>query len=67
MLDPIVFANGISLFFTPQDMKYLFQIVNQELQNINHWFILNKLSLNIKKIKHSFFYKSSQKEDIPLL
>ena len=50
-----MFANGISLFFTPQDIKYLFQIVNQELQNIKQWFILNKLSLNIKKIKHLFF------------
>ena len=54
------------------DIKYLIIwcyiliiIVNQELENINQWFISNKLSLNIKY--YSFFNKSSQKEDIPLL
>ena len=31
------------------DVRYLFQIVNQELENINQWFISNTLSLNIKK------------------
>ena len=53
--------------FTHKDIRYLFQIVNQELENISKWFISNKLSLNIKKTKCSFFHKPSQKENIPLL
>ena len=62
------------------DIKYLIIwcyiliiIVNQELENINQWFISNKLSLNIyiyiyiKRTKYSFFHNPSQKENIPLL
>ena len=66
ILDPIIFADDTNLFFTHKDVRYLFQIVNQELENIKQWFISNKLSLNIKKTKYSFFHKPSQKENIPL-
>ena len=62
-----MFADGINLFFTHKDIRYLFQIVNQELENINQWFFSNKLSLNNKKMKYSFLHKPSQKENIPLL
>ena len=34
--------------FLPTNI-YLFETVNQELENINQLFISNKLSLNIKK------------------
>ena len=67
ILDPLMFADNTNLFFTHKDIRYLFHIVNQELENINQWFISNKLALNIKKIKYSFFPKPSQKENIPLL
>ena len=63
-----MFADNTNLFFTHEDIRYLFQIVNKELENINQSFISNKLSLNIKKkSKYSFFHKSSQKENIPFL
>ena len=62
-----MFADGTNLFFTHKDIRYLFQIVNQELENINQWFVSNKLSLSIKKTKFSFFHKPSQKENISLL
>ena len=45
ILDSIMFADDTNLFFTHKDIRYLFQIVNQELENINQWFISNKLSL----------------------
>ena len=48
LLDPTMFAADTNLFFTHKDIKYLFQIVNQELENISQWFVSNKLSLNIK-------------------
>ena len=66
ILDPIMFADDTNLFFTHKDIRYLFQIVNQELENINQWFISNKLSLNIRNTKYSFFHKPNQKENIPL-
>ena len=48
LLDPVMFADDTNLFFTHKDIRYLFQIVNQELENISQWFVSNKLSLNIK-------------------
>ena len=44
-----MFADNTNLFFTHEDIRYLFQIVNKELENINQSFISNKLPLNIKK------------------
>ena len=44
------------LFFTHKDIRYFFQIVNQELENISQCFVSNKLQ-----------NKPSQKENIPLL
>ena len=46
---------------------FLFLKVNDDLQKINQWFISNKLSLNIKTTKYSFFHKRNKKNDIPLL
>ena len=61
-------ADDTSVFFTHKDIRYLFQIVNQELENINQWFVSSKLSLNIKKkTKYSFFHKPTQNENIPFL
>ena len=40
--------------------------VNKELANVSNWFNANKLSLNVKKAKFSFFHKSSKKDNIPL-
>ena len=63
-----MFADDTNLFFTHKDIRYLFQIVNQELENINQWFISNKLSLNIyiyiyiyKKNKILIFPQSQSK------
>ena len=40
--------------------------VNRELQNINEWFISNKLSLKVKKTKFSIFLKASRRDDLSL-
>ena len=50
-----MFADDTNLFFTHKDIRYLFQIVNQELENIKQWFVSNKLSLNIRKNKILIF------------
>ena len=41
--------------------------MNRELQNINEWFISNKLSLNVKKTQFSIFHKASRRDDSPLV
>ena len=47
VLNTIMFADDTNLFFEYKDISVLFSIVNRELQNINEWFISNKLSLNV--------------------
>ena len=41
-----MFADDTNLFFTHKDITYLFQIVNQELEDIKQWFISNKYKKN---------------------
>ena len=41
--------------------------MDEELASINQQLTSNKLSLNAKKTKYSFFHKSSKKDDIPLM
>ena len=61
LLDPIMFADDTNLFYSNKDINTAFLKVNDELQKINEWFISNKLSLNVKKTKYSFFHKPSKK------
>ena len=74
ILDAIMFANDTNLFFSKCDIPLLFATVISELSKklfnirckINHWFLANKLSLNVTKTKYSLFHKTSKKDDIPL-
>ena len=43
----------------------LFQIVNSELKLVNQWFLANKLSLNVKKVKYVLFHKVSMCDSLP--
>ena len=60
LLDPIMFADNTNLFYSNKDINTVFFKVNDELQKINQWFISDKLSLNVKKTKYSFFHKPSK-------
>ena len=66
ILDTIMFADDTNLFYSHHDIKTLFSTVNAELQKIADWFKANRLSLNIKKTKYTFFHKNSVKDNIPL-
>ena len=66
ILDPIMFADDTNLFYSHHDIKTLFSTVNAELQKLADWFTANRLSLNIKKTKYTFFHKNSVKDNIPL-
>ena len=57
ILDPIMFADDTNLFYSHHNIKELFNTVNKELQKLGDWFPSNKLSLNIKKTKYTFFHK----------
>ena len=59
-------AEDTNIFFSRSDINILSEKMNKELTNVSNWFNANKLSLNVKKIKFSFFHKSSKKDNIPL-
>ena len=59
-------ADDTNLFFSHNDINVLFEKMNKKLTNVSDWFYANKLSLNVKKTRYSFFHKSSKKDNIPL-
>ena len=60
-----MFADVTILFYPHSNIKALFKTVNEELNN--EWFACNKLSLNIGQTKLTFFHKSSQNDNIPIV
>ena len=54
-LDPILFADDTSIFFSHKDMAYLIDTFNLELIKVSDWLKANKLSLNVKKTKYITF------------
>ena len=67
LLNTIIFAGDTNLFFEHKDISVLSLTVNRELQNINEWFISNKLSLKVKKAKFLIFHKASSRDDLQLV
>ena len=65
VLDPVVFADDTNLFSSDSNITVLFEKANQELSQINDWFLANKLSLNVQK-KYMLFHKLTNQENIPL-
>ena len=59
----MMFADDTNLFFSHSDTNILLEEMNRELMSESN---ANKLSLNVKKIKFSFFHKSPKKDNIPL-
>ena len=55
------------MYTTSDDnIKTLFETANQELNQINDWFLANKLSLNVEKTKYLLFHKLADQDYIPL-
>ena len=67
LLNTIIFAGDTNLFFEHKDISVLSSTVNREFQNINEWFISNKLFLKVKKAKFSIFHKASSRDDLQLV
>ena len=65
-LHPVLFADDTNLFCSDSNIRTLFETANQELSQINDWFLANKLSLNVEKTKYMLFHKCLEKENIPL-
>ena len=66
ILNPIMFTEDTNLFYEHKNIIKLFATLNEELMNINDWFMANKLSLNVAITKYSLFHKPSRVDDLPL-
>ena len=66
MLESIMFADDTNPFFSSSNIKKLLATANYELEKISLWFIANRLSLNVEKIKYTLFYKKSVRDNIPV-
>ena len=57
----ISFADDTTLYKIGNCNKLLFSEINEDLSNINKWYICNKLSLNINKSNYILFRKRNNK------
>ena len=60
-----MFADDTNLFYSNKDINTLFKIANEEQNEINEWFKVNKLSINAGKTKYIFFYEQQDSKKIP--
>ena len=61
VLDPALFADDTNLFCSDNNIRTLFETANQELSQINDWFLAN-----VEKTKYMLFHKCIDQENIPL-
>ena len=52
VLDPVLFADNTNLYCSDSDIRTVFEIANQELIQINEWFLANKLPKRSKNKLH---------------
>jgi hypothetical protein len=63
ILKAILFADDTNLFLSGYNIKNLCDLVTNELSNLNQWFTVNKLSLNVNKTNFMVFSKKNTAED----
>ena len=63
----MLLADAMTLFLEHENLHALYGIADQELLEINGWFISNKPSFNFRKIKFIIFYMPNKRDDIPLM
>ena len=66
VIDPVLFVDNSNLFCTDNNIRTLFETTNQELNQINDWFLANKLSLNVGETKYILFHKLTDQDNLPL-
>ena len=66
VLDPVLSAYDTNIFCSKNNIRTLFETANQELSQINGWFLAKTLSLNVLKTKYMLFHKFTDQENFPL-
>ena len=64
MLNFILFADDTNIFCSGRDIKTLCKSISQELDKLNIWFAVNKLSLNVNKTNFILFGNKKQTEGV---
>jgi retron-type reverse transcriptase len=60
LINFILFADDTNLFASGNNVEKLCRNINRELVNLNDWFMLNKLSLNVQKTNFILFGKTNK-------
>ena len=61
-LTSLLFADDAVLILSHESIKYLEKKFNSEIGKLHHWFIANRLTLNLKKTKFMLFSKQQKKK-----
>ena len=61
----IMFADDTNLFLADKDLANIERVMNEELDLINKWIQVNKLSLNLKKTNYMLFKGRRQIDSLP--
>ena len=67
ILNSIIFADDTNLFASGDNIDVLCTTVNEELKNIDAWFVANKLKLNIDKTCWMLFQPKNKNIDTSLI
>ena len=62
LLDLILFADDTKSFYTGTNLDNISEVITGELEKINVWFSLNKLSLNVSKTNYMIFSNKNIKD-----
>lgn len=61
LLRYIMFADDTSVFATSSNLNTLFTMMSTELNNLNAWFISNRVTLNLSKTNYIIFHRNQKK------
>ena len=62
----ILFADDTTILSTHKDTKLLYEQANNELDKLQNWLRLNKLSINVNKTNYVIFSNKKEKQDYEL-
>ena len=64
ILNPILYADDSNLFISGRDIMNTCAVLNNELNQVNQWFLANKLKLNVDKTSCMIFKTRNKKIDL---
>ena len=67
LLEATLFVDDTNSFYSHNNVNELFRTMNAELNHLNDWFCVKKLSLNADKTKCVLLQKAKSKDNLPLV